>query len=364
MHVRHLLRLLSIPRIGPLKVRALIQHFRDPAAVFDASPRELIKVRGIDQKLASAIAHDRDGETFADDQMRRAQRAGVRIISEWDDEYPGLLKRIYDPPPLLFIRGTFTGSDDAALALVGTRMPSPYGRQAAEEWSKELVGRGFTIVSGLARGIDTVAHQSALTAGGRTIAVVGSGLDVPYPPENQRLHERIAESGAVVSEFPMGTKPDAQNFPRRNRIISGCSLGTLIIESGQDGGAMITASIALDQNREVFALPGSVFEPRSIGPHRLIQSGRAKLVHSLDDILTELGCSAPQQARVAPPPPPDLTLFEQAMVESLGPEAVHIDDIAERANLSPSDALVTLLSLEFKGVVRQLPGKFFEQILR
>ncbi len=357
--VFHLLRLLSIPRIGPLKIRSLLNHFGSAHAVLQASPRDLIRVYGIDRTLASAIKHH-EGERFAEYQVACAERLGVQIVASWDPAYPDLLSRIYDPPPLLFVQGTLECLRSPAIAVVGTRRPSSYGERAAERISRELVEHELTIISGLARGIDTVAHSAALRAHGRTCAVIGSGLDVPYPAENRRLMERIAESGAVISEFPLGTKPDAQNFPRRNRIISGIALGTIVVESAEDGGAMITASIALDQNREVFAVPGSMMSPQSLGPHRLIQTGRAKLIHSIEDVLDELQMGGNQNGAVPRDPGP-LTLFEQQIYEHLATEPIHADDLADRSGLGPSDTLVTLLSLEFKGLVRQLPGKLFQR---
>lgn len=359
--VRFLLRLSSVPRIGPLKIRALVAHFKDPAKIFEASPRELIQIPGIDKKLASNIVHDVDGQAFADAQLKRVNKYGARIITCWDKEYPELLKKIYDPPAFVFVLGEFDKRDNCSVALVGTRRPTQYGERIAELFSRELAQLGITTVSGLARGVDTAVHASTLKGGGRTIAVMGSGLDVPYPPENRKLMERIAEDGAVVSEFPMGTKPDAPNFPRRNRIISGLSLGTVVIESAEDGGAMITASTALDQDREVFAVPGNITERRSKGPNRLIREGRAKLVDSIEDIIDELSPQlrsglrkvAGLEQRI------ELTLFEQQVFDVLSESPTHIDDIAERSNTSTSDALVTLLSLEFKGLIRQLPGKMF-----
>ena len=359
--VRDLLRLSSVPRIGPLKIRSLVAHFGDAGTALRASPRELIRVPGIEKKLASNIVHHQQGEAFADEQLRRLNKIGGRIVTMWDKEYPPLLKRIYDPPAFLFVLGNLTKNDDAPLAIVGTRHPTHYGQQIAELFSKDCAKLGITTVSGLARGVDTVVHSSTLKSGGRTVAVIGSGLDVYYPPENRKLLEKISEGGAVLSEFPMGAKPDAPNFPRRNRIISGLSLGTLIVESAADGGAMITASTALDQNREVFAVPGNINERRSIGPHKLIREGRAKLVATIDDILEEFPTQFPhikragreQEARI------ELTLFEQKIFDVLQAEPIHIDTIAELASVSPTDALVNLLSLEFKGVVRQLPGKFF-----
>lgn len=360
-NVRDLLQLSSVPRIGPRKIRNLVAHFQSPAEVLRASPRDLIRVPGIEKKLASGIVHNKGGGKFADEQLRLVNRIGARIVTIWDAEYPELLRKTYDPPAFLFVLGKFSPCDKHALAIVGTRTASSYGQLIAESLARDFTQLGITVISGLARGIDTEAHGATLRAKGRTIAVIGSGLDVPYPPENRRLQELIANQGAVVSEFPMGTKPDATNFPRRNRIISGLSLGTIVVESGEDGGAMITASTALDQNREVFAIPGNITEKRSAGPNKLIREGRAKLVQRLEDILEELG---PQlryllKREASPDPAADLTLFERRIVDKLTSEPIHIDELAELAETSTADALVSLLSLEFKGLVRQLPGKMF-----
>jgi DNA processing protein len=359
-NIRDLLKLSSVQRIGSHKIRALISHFHDAAAVLRAPARDLIRVPGIDRKLASNIIHHH-GDAFADDQLKRINRLGARVLTIWDKEYPELLRSIYDPPVLLYVLGALTTADGRTIALVGTRHPSPYGQKIADAFSRELAQLNITTVSGLARGIDTVVHAATLKAGGRTIAVIGSGLDVPYPPENRRLLGQIAEAGAVISEFPMGTKPDATNFPRRNRIISGLSAGTIIIESAEDGGAMITASTALDQNREVFAVPGSILDQKSRGPNNLISQGHAKLVQSLDDVFCELGEKfelrpRTRQREVATV---QLSLFEQRIFELLSAEPQHIDAIADNAASAVSETLVTLLSLEFKGIARQLPGKFF-----
>jgi DNA processing protein len=359
--VRDLLQLAAIPKIGPRKMRALVAHFHDPSEVLRASPRELIRVAGIEKKLASNIIHSRGTERYADDQLKRLNRIGGRIITIWDSDYPDLLKKTYDPPALLYLLGRFLSEDRNAIAIVGTRRPSQYGQTIAEMFTKDLAAVGITITSGLARGIDTIAHAAALKSGGRTIAVIGSGLDVPYPPENRKLMEMIAHQGAVVSEFPMGTKPDATNFPRRNRIISGLSLGTVIVESGEDGGAMITASTALDQNREVFAIPGAITDKRAYGPHKLIREGRAKLVQQVDDILEELGPHVRHLLKKerASEPVVEMTMFERNIYNALSEQPLHIDSLAETVNTSTADALVNLLSLEFKGLVRQLPGKMF-----
>lgn len=359
--IRSVLCLAAVPGLGPLKIRALITHFKEARIVLRASRRELLRVRGIDPVLAKAISENKAGDRFADDQLKRAEKRGIRIVTLWDPEYPELLKKIYDPPPFLFIAGEFLPSDRYSLAIVGTRKPSPYGQKAAEGIAAELSLLGISVVSGLARGIDTSSHMAALAAGGRTIAIIGSGIDVPYPPENHALMGRIAASGVVVSEFPMGTKPDPHHFPRRNRIISGLSLGTLVVESPEDGGAMITAATSLDQNREVFAIPGNIFERRSAGPNKLIREGHAKLVVNIDDILEELRFKLDpllKQARRSDPLP-TLTFFEEAIMNALDENPVHIDALAEKARLGTPDTLVSLLSLEFKGLVKQLPGKMF-----
>jgi DNA processing protein len=360
INVRELLRLSSVPRIGPQKIRALVAHFKTPDEVFRASARELITVPGIDKKLATNILHHTAEEKFADEQLKRLNKLGGRIVTLWDKEYPDLLRKIYDPPAFLFILGKLKEADARSLALVGTRHPTPYGHSVAESLTRDIAQHSLTIVSGLARGVDTIVHSTALKYKTRTIAVVGSGLDVPYPPENKKLMEHIAEAGAVISEFAMGTKPDAPNFPRRNRIISGLSLGTIVVESAEEGGALITAATALDQNREVFAVPGNITEKRSSGPNKLIRDGRAKLITNAQDIFDELSSqlrlSFDQNENALSV---ELTPTERLLFQILADEPIHIDTLSEQTDMSTSDALVTLLSLEFKGMVRQLPGKLF-----
>jgi DNA processing protein len=360
INVRELLRLSSVPRIGPQKIRALVAHFKTPDEVFRASARELITVPGIDKKLATNILHHTTEEKFADEQLKRLNKLGGRIVTLWDKEYPDLLRKIYDPPAFLFILGKLKEADARSLALVGTRHPTPYGHSVAESLTRDIAQHSLTIVSGLARGVDTIVHSTALKCKTRTIAVIGSGLDVPYPPENKKLMEHIAEAGAVISEFAMGTKPDAPNFPRRNRIISGLSLGTIVIESAEEGGALITAATALDQNREVFAVPGNITEKRSSGPNKLIRDGRAKLITNAQDIFDELASqlrlSFDQNENALSV---ELTRTERLLYQILADEPIHIDTLSEQTEMSTSDALVTLLSLEFKGMVRQLPGKQF-----
>jgi DNA processing protein len=369
INVHDLLVLSTIPGIGPNRLRALVSHFKDPHAIADASARELCAVEGIEKKLALTIANFfRDSgpalnKRSIDQQLSKLNKLNGRVVTFWDKEYPSNLKKIYDPPPYLFVRGEFADEDSYSIAVVGTRTPTSYGVQMAERFSSGLAGLGIPIVSGLARGIDTVAHTAALKSGGRTLAVIGCGVDVIYPPENKQLFERIIEHGAIVSEYLMGTKPDAGNFPRRNRIISGIALGTVIVETGVEGGAMITASTALDQNRATFAVPSGVSDKRRSGTNLLIKEGKAALLESVEDILTELQPQLkrllPSQAKATAKETPELTLFEQQLYDVLSEEPLHIDLIAERTGLATSDALVHLLSMEFKGAVRQLRGKMF-----
>ncbi len=370
--LRELIVLAQIPGIGCLRLRNLVDHFGEPHALALASVRQLCQIEGMDRKTAFAIAQFTRGTAaeaagvHADDQLRRLARASGRIITIWDAEYPEQLKRIYDPPPFLFVRGGFGEVDNASIAIVGTRTPTPGGCILAERFAAGLAQQGLTVVSGLARGIDTAAHTAALQAGGRTIAVIGSGIDVIYPPENRSLSARVAEQGALVSEYLMGAKPDAVNFPRRNRIISGIALGTLIVETGIEGGAMITAMTALDQNREVFAVPSAVHEKRLSGTNRLIKDGKAMLTECVDDILLELrprlGGLLPRLPAPALRVTQDLTLFERRIIDAMDEHPLHIDQLAVRAGLATSDTLVYLLSLEFKGLVRQMAGRMFVKI--
>jgi DNA processing protein len=359
----------QIPGIGCLRLRNLVDHFGEPQALASASVRQLCQVEGVDRRAALAIAQFARGNAaqaagaLADEQLRRLARVSGRIITIWDDEYPAHLEKIYDPPPFLFVRGNFIPVDDSSIAIVGTRTPTPYGGMVAERFAVGLAREGLTVVSGLARGIDTAAHAATLRAGGRTIAVIGSGIDVIYPAENKPLAGRVSEHGALVSEYLLGAKPDAMNFPRRNRIIAGISLGTLIVETGVEGGAMITATMALDQNREVFAIPSALHEKRISGTNRLIKEGKALLTESVDDILAEL---SPRLKGITPRLPTraahiqqDLTLFERRIYDAMDERPLHIDELASRTGLATGDTLVHLLSLEFKGAVRQMAGRMF-----
>lgn len=371
MHInpRELLTLTTLPGIGSQRLINLIAHFRDTRAILAATPKELIKAQGIEKKTAlNIVNHIRDSGLdqagrLVSEQMARLDAHKARIVTYWDKDFPQHLKNIYDPPAFLFVKGSLQPEDSCAIALVGTRTMSPYGQQMAESFASGLARAGITVVSGLARGIDTAAHTATVKAGGRTIAVVGSGVDVIYPPENKGLAGRIEQTGAILSEFLMGAKPDASNFPRRNRIISGMTLGTVVIETGIEGGAMITASLAFDQNREVFAVPSPVNSKRVSGTNLLIKQRKASLVESVEDVIEILApqlkgiisAAAPQHT----PPQVQLSVFEQKLFDTLGTGQMHIDALAEQAGFSTADALVHLLSLEFKGLVKQNPGKMF-----
>lgn len=359
-------RLLSeVEGIGAIKIKNLHNSFSNFHSVFSASTDELMHVEGISHELARRIRQSPKSDAALSkkiaEEAHTLNSLNGRCLMFWEAEYPTPLKRIYDPPVALYILGELLPADELALGIVGTRQPTAYGRQAAGHFAKDLASAGWTIISGLARGIDTIAHESALKEGTRTIAVLGSGLDNIYPPENRNLAEAIIRNGAIISEYPIGVQPDAINFPKRNRIISGLSKGVLIVETKLTGGALITAKYATDQNREVYAVPGSIFSSFSEGTNMLIERSQAKLVRSAEDILEDF---SPQPGVKQKPKPREefvhtLNLFEQKLVSCLSDQPITIDKLSQMTSFSISDCLVHLLSLEFKGIVRQLPGKMF-----
>lgn len=356
--------LLSIEGVGPHKIFSLLNYFHNFENIFDSDPFTLMKVDGISKNLSQKILNAKlQIDTFTkkvEYEQKQLERIKATTITYWDKEYPELLKKIYYPPLIIYTLGKFSEQDKYSIAVVGTRQPTNYGKIQTEKIVAELAEKNITIVSGLARGIDSIAHKTALKSNCRTIAVVGSGLDIIYPPENYKLFYEIAEKGAVITEYELGTKPDAQNFPRRNRIISGLSLGTLVIETKLNGGAMQTAAYAVDQNREIFAIPGNINVKQAEGPNTLIQRGEAKLVTNAEDILSELKIMLrPEVGKNIPKPSVDLTLFEEKLLQIIGNDAKHIDEIATLSSMSVSDCLVNLLTLEFKGLIKQLPGKMF-----
>ncbi|MCX7798064.1 MAG: DNA-processing protein DprA [Melioribacter sp.] len=356
--------LLSIEGIGPHKIFSLLSFFKDLESIFNADFYTLNKVNGINKNLSLRIINAKSQIDLyykkIEKELNQLKKINARVITYWDNEYPDLLKKIYYPPIIIYVLGNFVEQDKYTLAVVGTRQPTSYGKIQTEKIVKDLTEKNITIVSGLARGIDTIAHQTAIKSNGRTIAVLGSGLDQIYPPENKKLFWEIVQNGAIVTEYELGTKPDAPNFPRRNRIISGLSLGTLVVETKLNGGAMQTAAYAIDQNREVFAIPGNINVKQAEGPNALIQRGEAKLITNADDIIFELKLKLkPEVGKNIPKPSVDLTLFEEKLLQIIGNDAKHIDEIASLASMSISDCLVNLLTLEFKGLIKQLPGKMF-----
>lgn len=356
--------LLEVEGIGPGKFRNLLARFKSTDKILTADYKSLIEVEGISTNLAHRIQKIKSRWNEFEDiivkEQEKLDKLNASIVTVWDKEYPSVLKKIYDPPLLLYTIGSFDEKDIYSISIVGTRQPTNYGKVQTERITSDLVNQGITIVSGMARGIDSIAHNKALKENGRTIAVVGSGLDVIYPPENKKLFQEISEKGLIVSEYSLGAKPDAQNFPKRNRIISGLSLGTIIIETGISGGATQTAAFALDQGKEVFAVPGNLGIRQSEGTNLLIQKGEAGLIRSAEDVLEALELKLkPILGKNIPKKIEGLNLFEEKIIATISTEPLQIDKIAEITKLNTSECLVHLLSLEFRGLVKQLPGKMF-----
>ena len=351
-------RLGAAAGIGPVLFRQLVSHFGSPGRVLQASTKALCGLPGIDAGRAEAI-RQAARTPLPRDWRSHLGRLRAAVCTYGDRSYPQRLLSIYDYPPLLWIRGTIEPVDELTVAVVGSRQASLYGRRVTRRLVAGLVRRGVTVVSGLARGIDTEAHGAALDCGGRTIAVLGSGIDVIYPRENRALADRIAGSGAIVSEFAPGTTPEPGFFPRRNRIISGLSLGVVIIEARERSGALITARYAADQGREVYAVPGPIDHPGSLGPHRLIQDG-AKLVCDVEDIFEEIpGLGRAVGAAREEGPRVNLTPQEEELYGALSDDPVAVDELIARLQWEPSRVLAALFSLEVKGLARQLAGKRF-----
>ncbi|MBN2008664.1 DNA-processing protein DprA [candidate division KSB1 bacterium] len=357
INIPNLINLLTVSGVGSTRLRALISHFKDVDRVFQASLQELIDVDSVDQKTALQIRAFKDFD-YGKKQCQTLDQIQGRIITFWDQEYPPLLKRMYDPPAYLFVKGELSSQDALTIAVVGSRFASTYGKQVTETITRQLAHLGITIVSGLARGVDTVAHWTAMQSGTRTIAVLGTGLDRIYPPENKKLAEQIETQGALVTEFHCGVGPDAVNFPRRNRIIAGLSRGTLVTEAGDKSGALITANIAVDNNRDVYAIPGNVLNNKSNGCHKLIKAG-AKLVTNADDIIEETFPEIKNGVAVSPIQTDNLTVEEKAVISNLSNEPIHIDVLARKMNKASHEILITLLALEFNDFVKQMPGKYF-----
>ncbi|MGD9054737.1 MAG: DNA-processing protein DprA [Desulfobacterales bacterium] len=353
----------DVPGIGNHLFKRLIERFGSPQRVFQVTPQELLAVEGISKHLATAILNFKVPQ-WIKAELDQIHQKGFSVITLTDGSYPSLLREIPDPPPILYISGSLAGSDKN-VAVVGSRNATAYGISATQNLCADLAAFDITIVSGMALGIDTAAHQGALAGRGKTVAVLGSGLNIIYPAENRKLFKRISEQGAVISEFSLDTKPESHNFPIRNRIISGMSMGTIVVEASRKSGSLITARLAAEQNREVFAVPGSIHSFKSTGTHTLIKQG-AKLVENAQDVLEELTAftahvSVPAGSldnktaeRLASLAPDELDLYK-----ILSPYPLHIDAIVRKTNIEPGKLLSLLLQLELKGMVQQLPGKLF-----
>ena len=343
--------------LGTVRFRRLEAYFGQAENAWTAAYGEL-KAAGMEDRVVKEIVATRD-RVSPDDEMAKLERIGVKAINWRHQDYPARLKEISDPPPVLYYKGELLSSDERSLAVVGTRSPTSYGREVAATLTADLARNGLTIVSGLALGIDGIAHRAALDAGQRTIAVVANGLDIVYPRDHTGLSQRIAEQGAVVSEMPLGVRPDSRSFPRRNRLISGISLGSLVVEAGEASGARWTVYHALEQNREVFCVPGSIFSPASRLTNRLIQEG-AKLVSHANDVMEELNLSVVGhqiEMRLAQESIPDLAIngdSESKLMDQLDHEPIHIDDIRRRAGMPITEVSGLLTMLELQGKVKQV----------
>ncbi len=353
-----------VPKMGPVRLRKLLEVFQTPERILTAKRGELRGVDGVGNEVAEQIANWESAVDLAAE-LERIRDFGCDVITAESPQYPRQLREIHAPPIVLYVWGEITERDQHAIAVIGSRRTSHYGAECAKKLSYQLAYSGLTIVSGLARGIDTAAHQGALAAKGRTIAVIGSGLNHLYPPENAALAEKIrAGHGAVVSEFSMEVQPDRQSFPMRNRIISGWSHGILVVEAGLNSGALITASQAIEQGRSVYAVPGHINAPTAHGSNRLIQQG-AKLVMEAADILDDLQILLPEKQKMPPLAAralPEMTADERRVYEAINPTETPIDHISNTADLPSATVSSILLRLELKHLVKQLPGKYFVKL--
>ncbi len=358
------LALRAIPGVGLVLFQRLVAAFGDPAAVFQAPEVELRAVKGVTPAIAHAIRNFRDWDR-QEAELVALQARGVRLVTADDPGFPAPLLEISYPPPYLFVKGEARLGAGPAVALVGTRQASHYGLRMSRRLARELAQAGVTVVSGLARGIDTAAHMGALEAGGPTLAVLGCGLDVVYPPENQELYRKIPTAGALLSEFPLGTPPEARNFPIRNRLISGLAQAVVVVEAAAKSGTYLTVQYALEQGREVMAVPGPADSPTSQGPHRLIQEG-AKLVREVGDILAELsggeggaGVASRPAGPISSPPAPRWPRVDDPLLPLLGAEPLQLEELVSRSRLPAAEVLSRLTLLELQGLIRELPGKCY-----
>ena len=361
-HLEACVALNMIPQMGPVRLRRLLDTFGSAEKILLARADQLAAIDGIPRALAENISR---WQEFADPtaELKKAADLGAHVITAEDAEYPSALREIHDPPIVLYVRGHLTERDRNAVAVVGSRKATHYAAESAKKLSFQMAYAGLTVASGLARGIDTAAHQGALAAKGRTIAVIGSGLGELYPPENAELADRIAASGAVISEFPIDTKPDRQTFPIRNRIVTGLSFGVLVVEAGANSGALISANMAAEQGRTLYAVPGRIDASAALGSNRLIQQG-AKLVITVDDILDDLPLIFREKPDLpAAAPAVDLSPEQQKILDAIGSEEMPLDSVIATSGLTAAVVSSTLLALEIRRLVKQLPGKRFVKLV-
>ncbi|MEO5804572.1 MAG: DNA-processing protein DprA [Verrucomicrobiota bacterium] len=358
-----LVALNMIEHVGPIRVRQLLEHFGEAPKILSASRSQLSQVRGIGEEVAESISNWEKTVDLAGE-LKRIQDYGCHVLTQDDENYPELLKQIYDPPVVLYVKGELTVKDKNAVAMVGSRMTTHYGMEVARKLAYQLAYIGVTVVSGGARGIDTAVHQGALSGKGRTIAVMGTGINIIFPTENAELFQRISENGAVITQFPFNRKADKQSFPIRNRIVAGMTMGTVVVEANLTSGALITANMAVEYGRQVFAVPGRIDSPRSKGCHELIKKG-AKLCEGAEDILSEFEYLFPTSNRPAGAsetgvlPSISLSENEQKIYDALSKEPSSTDEVIRQCGLPSSTVSVALLGLEMKRLIRQLPGKMF-----
>ncbi|MFA5287399.1 MAG: DNA-processing protein DprA [Candidatus Omnitrophota bacterium] len=352
-----LVALNMIDEIGSIRLKRLVEYLGSPEEALRASRHRLTAIYGIGERIADKIISLK--KEVIGKELGLAKKMGLRIITIEDDDYPVNLKNIFDPPIVLYLKGKLKPEDSFAIGLVGSRRASFYGLSQAEGFSAGLAAHGFTIISGMARGIDTYSHRGALKSGGRTIAVIGSGFNYLYPAENKKLAEEISENGAVISEFSLDTKPLPQNFPRRNRLISGMSLGVLVVEAARNSGALITADFALEQGREVFAIPGKIDSPTSFGTNELIKQG-AKLTSNVFDILEEFIQPAPvDKKELINDEKSSVSGEEERLLNLISVQAVQLEELVERTEMDIPQISAVLLKLQIQKLVKQLPGKQF-----
>lgn len=356
---RELIWLTSINNIGSVRIRRLLERFGSAKRVWNASPEELVNIRGINKELCHSIINSRNSDKI-EHYIEKMKKLGIATVDIGSDYYPPLLKEIYNPPYLLYAKGNAGLLTNRCIAIVGSRNSTHYGKKIAFKLAGQLAKRGFTIVSGFARGIDSYAHKGAMAVGGTTIAVLGNGLDVIYPRENYSLMKEIMVSGLMLSEYPPGTSPLRGNFPARNRLISGLSLGVVVVEASEHSGALITADFAVEQNREVFAVPGNINSPNSTGTNRLIKEG-AKMVNCVDDILEELTgyFIEPKESQSTRQSDRPATSDEGRVLSLISSQPVHIDELVDESGLDISQLNAYLSNLEVEGSIERLPGNYY-----